>query len=309
MNVLRFTRGLVALCGGMLVLLLALASGAQTNAPGTNTFAFITAGDMRNFVNHAPPGKRYFDGLCEAVGHVGGGAFMISPGDCDPPAPIRAALDEQLGTNYVWYPVIGNHDAAASADMEWLRHWAEAGIPHLSRRGPPGAEWTTYSFNFGNSHFIVLNEYYNGKSDAVGKGDVADAAAAWLENDLAATRQPLIWIIGHKPIQSLPDMGSGRERHDGDAISSDPAHFARFLQLMNQFHVRAYICGHTHNCSVAKVHGVWQADSGHARGAGDTGSPSTFLKFRIAGTNAWVDVYRSDKNGVAYGLKKTVELN
>ncbi len=61
--------------------------------------------------------------------------------------------------------------------------------------------------------------------------------------------------------------------------------------------------------SVAKVHGVWQADSGHARGAGDKGSPSTFLKFRIAGTNAWVDVYRSDKNGVAYGLKKTVELN
>jgi len=61
--------------------------------------------------------------------------------------------------------------------------------------------------------------------------------------------------------------------------------------------------------SVAKVHGVWQADSGHARGAGDMGSPSTFLKFRIAGTNAWVDVYRSDKNGVAYGLKKTVELN
>jgi hypothetical protein len=312
MKNLRITRTIVARCGSVVFALLALTAwqtGAQTNEPGTNTFAFITAGDMRNFVNHAPAGKRYFDGLCEAAGHVGAGAFMISPGDCDPPAPIRAAIDEYLGTNYLWYPVIGNHDTGMPSDMDWMRHWAEAGIAHLIRRGPPGAELTTYSFDFGNSHFVVLNEYYNGKSDAVSKGDVPDAASAWLEKDLVATKQSLIWVIGHKPIQSLPDMDSGRARHDGDSISSDTAHFDRFIQLLKKYHVRAYICGHTHNCSVAKVHGVWQADSGHARGAGDTGSPSTFLKFRIASANAWVDIYRSDKNGVEYTLRKTVELN
>lgn len=311
MKSLRITRTIVARCGGVVFALLALTArqtAAQTNEPGTNTFAFITAGDMRNFVNHAPAGKRYFDGLCEAAGRVGAGAFMISPGDCDPPAPIRAAINEYLGTNYLWYPVIGNHDTTTRADMDWMRHWAEAGIPHLVRRGPPGAELTTYSFDFGNSHFVVLNEYYDGKSDAVSKGDVPDAASAWLGKDLAATQQTLIWVIGHKPIQSLPDMDSGRERHDGDSISSDTMHFDRFVQLLRKYHVRAYICGHTHNCSVAKVHGVWQADSGHARGAGDTGSPSTFLKFRIAGTNAWVDIFRSDKNGVEYALRKTVEL-
>ena len=294
----------------MAVALLALTAGqmaAQTNA--SDTFAFITAGDMRSFVSHAPAGQRYFDGLCEAASRVGAGAFMISPGDCDPPAPIRATIDEKLGTNYLWYPVIGNHDADTPSDMDWMRNWAKAGIPHLVRRGPPGAELTTYSFDFGNSHFIALNEYNDGKSDAVGTGDVPDTAAAWLEKDLADTRQPLIWIIGHKPIQSVPDMDSGRERHDGDSISSDPAHFDHFIQLLKKYHVRAYICGHTHNCSVAKVHGVWQADSGHARGAGDPGSPSTFLKFRVAGTNAWVDIYRSNTNGVEYKLEKTVELN
>ncbi|MEI8289151.1 MAG: metallophosphoesterase [Verrucomicrobiota bacterium] len=309
---MKYSRSIIAQCGCLVFVLLALVTGkaaAQTNAPGANTLAFIAAGDMRKFVSDAPAGKRYFDGLCEAASRIGGGAFMISPGDCDPPAPIRVAIDRYLGTNYIWYPVIGNHDADSPADMDWMRHWADAGIPHLIRRGPPGAELTTFSYDFGNSHFIVFNEYYDGKSDAAGKGDIPDAASAWLETDLAATRQSLIWVIGHKPIKSLPDMDSGRERHNGDSISSNPAHFDRFIQLLTKYHVRAYICGHTHNCSVAKVHGVWQTDSGHARGAGDTGSPSTFLKFRIADASAWVDIYRSDKNGVEYKLEKTVELN
>ena len=114
----------------------------------------------------------------------------------------------------------------------------------------------------------------------------------WLEKDLAATRKPLIWIIGHVPIKSFPDMDTGRKRHEGGSLTSNPAHLERFLQLLKQYHVKAFICGHTHNCSVTKVEGVWQADSGHARGAGDTGAPSTFLKFRIAGDRAWVDIYR-----------------
>jgi hypothetical protein len=30
--------------------------------------------------------------------------------------------------------------------------------------------------------------------------------------------------------------------------------------------VTAYICGHTHNASIAKINGLWQFDAGHARG-------------------------------------------
>ena len=48
---------------------------------------------------------------------------------------------------------------------------------------------------------------------------------------------------------------------------------------------------------------------GHARGAGDKGAPSTFLKFRISGEQTWVDIYRGDTNGVMYQLRKTVELD
>ena len=103
-------------------------------------------------------------------------------------------------------------------------------------------------------------------------------------------------------------MDTGRVRHQGESVSTNAPAARRFVDLLNKYRVRAYICGHTHNASIAKVGGVWQADSGHARGGGDTGPPSTFLKFRVAGTCAWVDVHRADTNGENYQLKRTVEL-
>jgi hypothetical protein len=284
------------------------ASGQGESSP--DTFSFITAGDMRSFVGPAPAGKRYFDGVCEAARAVGAGAFMISPGDCDPPSGVRATIDRYLGTNYLWYPVIGNHELGSAANMTWLRQWAKAGIPHLVRRGPPGAEDTSYSFDFGNSHFIAMNDYYDGRSDTTRKNDIPEAQFQWLEQDLAANHQPFVWVIGHKPIKSLPDMDNAKVRHAGESVSTNAAHLHRFLQLLKDHHVRAYICGHTHSTSVEKVNGIWQADSGHARGAGNgDGARSTFLKFRVSGTQAWVDIYRGDAKGVTYQLRKTVELD
>ena len=311
MNLLRKGLTLAAQVCGVAVVCAVLtgqrAAGQPQSAP--DTFSFVTTCDMRNFVGPAPAGKRYFDGLCEALQTIGAGEFMIIPGDCDPPGPVRATIDRYLGTNYVWYPVMGNHEFGNKTNVVWLRDWAKAGIPNLIRKGPPGAEETTYSFEFKNSHFIALDEYFNGTSDSMLNNDIPEATFDWLEKDLAATRKPLIWVIGHIPIKSLPDMDSGRNRHEGGSLTSNPAHKERFLQLLKKYHVRAYICGHTHNCSVARVEGIWQTDAGHARGAGDKGAPSTCLKFRIAGEKAWVDIYRGDTNGVTYLLRKTVELD
>lgn len=269
-------------------------------------YSFVTAGDMLWYITSNTRDKRYFDGLCEALQHIGAGEFMISPGDVGPPDAVRATLDRYLGTDYVWYPVIGNHELDTPGAVEWIRAWAVKGVPHLARRGPPGAEASLYSFDLGNSHFVAVDQYYKGAGK---KADLSEATLDWLESDLAATRQPLIWVIAHSPIESVPDMDSGRVRHQGESVSTNAVRVTQFVKLLQKHHVRAFICGHTHNASVTKVKGVWQADSGHARGAGDAGSPSTFLKFRVRGTNAWVDVYRADKNGKNYRLRKTVELD
>lgn len=288
-------------------------AGPSNNEPlsaqGVFQYSFAIAADMRNFAT-APPGKKhYFDGACQALRSYGAGEFMLSPGDCDPPGPVREVIDRYLGTNYIWYPVAGNHDTEKQGNMSWLRSWAKGGIPFVVRQGPRGAEETTYSFEFGNSHVVMLNEYYNGKSDAVrGKDDLPDATLDWLEQDLSATRQPLIWVVGHKPIKSMPDMDNGKVRHGRESVSTNREHFTRFINLLKEHKVRAYICGHTHCTSVTRIHGLWQLDSGHARGGGDASTPSTFMKIRVQDTRTWVDVFRSDTTGILYLKRLTCEL-
>ncbi|MDB6021305.1 MAG: metallophosphoesterase [Pedosphaera sp.] len=283
---------------------------AQTNETNSADYSFMVAGDMRGFLTSDKPGKRYFDGACEAMKRVGPGAFLLSPGDCDAAAATRAVMDQFLGSNYLWYPLVGNHDAEKPANLAWFHQWAKAGIPHLVRSGPAGSEETTFSFDYGNSHFILLDEYFDGHvTSAANSADIGGTTLAWLEQDLAATRQPVIWVSGHKPIESLPDMDTGYVRHAGESITANAVRREQFLELLRKYHVRGYICGHTHNSSIAKVKGVWQLDSGHSRGGHinpKTESPSTFLKVHVTGARVAVDVYRADNDGLEYKLTRTV---
>ena len=57
-------------------------------------------------------------------------------------------------------------------------------------------------------------------------------------------------------------------------------------------------CGHTHNYSAVKIDGVWQVDSGHARGQGDIGAPSTFLIMHVNGSTVKLNAYRDTHDGV-----------
>lgn len=293
----------------LLAVWIAFALAACADTPGTNAFSFAITCDMRGYVGPEKRGKRYFDGACKALSRVGPGAFMIVPGDCDPIPPVRATLDRYLGADYVWYPVAGNHEVETRADMAWLRNWASNGIPHLSRPGPAGAETTMFAFDYENSHFVVLNNYFDGKTDAGKKAGLATDSLNWLANDLAANKKPLVWIIGHEPLEAQPDMDTARLRHKGGLLVNKPALASRLLEIFARYPISAYLCGHTHNTSAVRVRGIWQLDAGHARGAGDTGAPSTFMKVRVIGSRAWVDIYRADKKGKNYQCRRTLELD
>ncbi len=229
---------------------------------------FVVAADMRYTAKEEYRNSSYFLGACEAIKKYGKGVFMISPGDIDPPSDVREVISQILGEDYPWYPVVGNHDLESPTFMKFLRKYNSGGksLPNIVNSGPPGCIETTYSFDWGNNHFVVLNQYYDGTSDDGSDGDVVPELLIWLENDLAANDKKNTFVFGHEPMIAIPDMDNGRLRHQDDSLNKYQKNSYHFHQMLRRFHVTAYFCGHTHNTSIAKINGIWQIDVGHARG-------------------------------------------
>ena len=244
----------------------------------------------------------FFSGTCFAIERVGPGEFMVSPGDIDPPGNVRAVITQILGEEYPWYPVVGNHEEETSNDMEYLRSYdlEQNGEtpPNIVNTGPPGAEETCYSFDYENTHFIVINQYYDGDEDDALDGDVCDELFNWLAADLAATPLDHRIVFGHEPAFPQRDEFSGRRRHVGDSLDKYAANRDRFWDLLVSEGVGAYFCGHTHNYSSHYMDGVWQIDVGHCRGAGDEGAPSTFVMVHVDSDRILFDTYRDVHDGV-----------
>jgi hypothetical protein len=269
-------------------------------------FTFAITVDQRGYTGSGQyDTSEYYRGALEALKGVqsDGGVFMISPGDIDPPGDSRWTIDQVFGTDYMWYPVVGNHEEETSSDMDYLRNYDYdangAGVePNIVNTGPSGCPETTYSFDYGNAHFAVINEYCDIGGDTVLDGDVSDHVYNWLQADLQATPKTHIFVIGHEPAFPQPDEDNGRVRHQGDSLYKYPAHRDRFWDLLKSEGVVAYLIGHTHNYSVVNIDGVWQIDSGHARGKGDTGGPSTYVLIHIDGDEVTLDAYRDTHDGV-----------
>jgi len=272
-----------------------------------NQFWFAVSADMRQF---SGPGEydtqQYFRGACQAIAALGAGAFMVSPGDIDPPADAEWTIKQSLGQDFIWYPVVGNHESETPEDMAWLRSYDYdingATPPNIVGFGPAGCQETTYSFDYGNSHFVVLNQYYDGTNDTGTNGDVVDALYTWLAEDLAATTKEHIFVFGHEPAYPQPDADNGRLRHLTDSLNQHPINRDRFWDLLKDEGVIAYFCGHTHNYSAVEIGGVWQLDVGHARGKGDTGARSTFVLIHVEDDLVRFESYRDDANGGPYVL-------
>jgi hypothetical protein len=257
-------------------------------APRGEPFRFTVCSDNR------PNGSRrkaFQWTLGEMNRLVGGeGAFFIMVGDFDPPSVTDQDLRAAFGAETIWYPVVGNHEAETGEEMAWVRDRYRH-LPFIVRQGPPGSETTTFSFDYGSAHFVVLNEYFTGESDHAGNGDVCDALYAWLKADLDATDQPAIFVIGHEP--AYP-----KHRHVGNSLDADPANRDRFWKLLNQRGVIAYFCGHTHTYSRLRQGSrdwpavTWQVDVGNMGQAGR----QTFVSVAVTDAAVTFDAYRGTPN-------------
>ena len=240
-----------------LIFVLSLSSaGFITADDNSNSFHFTVTADMRN--NHEG-----FRKVCKAINEKAGGpgAFHISAGDINPAAKNRKIIDEEFGTDAVWYPVAGNHelDDRAGSDMKWIRNEFHS-LPYIVNKGPLNCEETTYSFDYKNAHFVVLNEYYDGASDTKADGNIVPSLFSWLKEDLDKNTRPFIFVFGHEPAFSVPDEYWKTARHSGDSLDKYPENRDAFWNLLEEKDVTAYICGHTHCYSRYQHAGgnVWQ---------------------------------------------------
>ncbi|MBN2201024.1 metallophosphoesterase, partial [bacterium] len=282
----------------------------STTRADAASFTFAIAADMRNYAGDgAYNDSSYFRGVCEAIAAEGSSAFLVVPGDLDPPDGVQWTVNAVFGSGFPWYPVAGNHETETPADMTWLRSFNAGGtsLPGIVNAGPSGCVETTFSFDYENCHFVVLNQYYDGASDIGTDGDVVDALYAWLEADLAATTKQHIFVIGHEPAFVRPDMDNGRVRHLGDSLDEHPVNRDRFWALLSERGVAAYLCGHTHNTSVFDTLGVLQVDAGHSRGLGDTGAASSYVLVHVTDSKITYEIYR-DSSGPVWDYQEIVHI-
>lgn len=172
-------------------------------------------------------------------------AFVVNVGDLilgyTAPEIIQASWDDYLSTiaasERPFISVSGNHDVFnTTAERIWLE-----------RMGP-----LYYSFNFGNSHFVVLNSQ---ESEVQGKSDLCSFSVeqlAWLKADLEAQRNAQhIFVFLHKPFFAMP----------ADKIGN----WAEVHNLLKQYPVRAVFAGHQHRyCKFDLLDGIQYIVTGGA---------------------------------------------
>lgn len=289
------------------------ASLSQSDASGITNLTFYVANDIRDGVGGPDlDTAHHFRGVVEAIRDLdGGGAMLISPGDLTPLTATYHTITRTLGSDYPWYPGVGNHEYPGGddepypgANLDWLRafDYDVSGpdiAPNIVRTGPTGCPKTTYSFDYGAAHFVMLNVYCDADGEMAFHGDIRDHLYDWLSADLDATTQPLIFVFGHEPAYPQRDDENGRIRHAHNSLNQFVDHRDRFWKLLNQHNVAAYFSGHTHAYSAVRIDGVWHISTGHAAGIGVTEMRSTFLRVIVDGTTVQYQAYRQRPDDLA----------
>lgn len=197
----------------------------------TQPFSFGVTGDSRNNLENSwPISQRRLDEAGVDFQVFSGDAVFLGANQADWRQFFEASVDDFDVTDFLarapFMMANGNHDQLA------LNYVAQFAFPQEVSEGEraQGMEW--YSFDYGNAHFVILNDTVN--DSAV----LAGGQARWLREDLARvdrTRQPWIFVSHHRPFYTC------RSTH-----SPDTALRAAWQPIFDEFSVDFVLTGHNH---------------------------------------------------------------
>jgi len=239
---------------------------------------------------------------------LGLGKFVVVTGDMDPFSKTKESVEQVLGEDFRFYPVLGNHDVgytnnryALFPDANWQNTFEivksnMTNLKNIVNYGPEyptpaldsvtyqdsttgktyistydsgdtiGSKYTTYSFDEGNSHFVVL-DIYSGLEFFEEKH-----SGRIYENIFVFAHQP-IWETGGENKTVLVNIdykehylniaktkGTDSLRWFEEHYTSKIKSREDFWNLLSKNNVVAYFCGHTHHYSAKKIDGVWEVN-------------------------------------------------
>ncbi len=185
--------------------------------------------------------------------------FLVVVGDFDPLGQAYQdyyalwefeVRDDILPDNQNLYFVMGNHDTPPAGDQFFQAHIGPNYPDNGPSSAPPG---TIFSFDIGPIHMIITNQYFGYPN-----GGYTTEQLNWIDDDLAASEQPIKFVFGHEPAFPM-------ERHVGDSLDIDTQMRDLFWSILVDNDAQAFFCGHTHHLSVIRNQGVYQINTGEVK--------------------------------------------
>lgn len=143
------------------------------------------------------------------------------------------------------YVIPGNHEINGPGQNRIFQEVFE-----MPENGPEGYEELCYSFDYENCHFVCLDTNYYGKFHRLGQ-----LQYDWLKHDLAKTDREHIFVFGHEPAYPVGP-------HKGNSLDVYIQERDRFWNLLKEYKVKAYFCGHEHLYNRQLIDGVYQVING-----------------------------------------------
>ena len=255
----------------------------------------------------------FLRGTVEAIEEIGKGDFLISSGDNSVDANMWT-IRKYLGEKHPAYFAVGNHEVKDGDMWPLINHNRKRGnLPNVVGWGPGGAstplsfnpEDTSYSFEWEDCHFSMMNPYFRRDKEHV---SLPAPIRGWIERDLRNTTKKYKFVICHEPGYPALDMDTHKIRHIGSSLDYTPSLRNWFWNLLAENNVTAYLCGHTHSCSTEKIDGVWQIDAGNSVGPNVLQNYATFSKFKVYDDKVIVDTYRRNVSSTSFRLRQSMDL-